>query len=253
MLIRQMHHEFNLTADRIASQDRPDFYPNEIDDYLNRAIKMWVRRKYGSDNPKKMGFETSQERISELMSLHINYPLQPAITPINKGNGIYEIKLNTLAFPYLFLTGAQVVISKGDCKHTVDHTMWQIDDRKNTFNEPNFDWRRVHANFSRNSTPGTANNSLYSLYFDTTDFQRVQQFNVDSVYLSYIKSPNRVCIGTYKHIDDTSTGTTSAVVHCDIHEDFIDEIITLAAMLALGDMGDQVGFKINQVIDKEDY
>jgi hypothetical protein len=131
MLIDEMHYRFDLEVDRVASQDRPDILPPEKDDYLNRAINIFVKDRYGFDNPKKEGFETSQERISSLMNLHIKSPeLQTGLTPINLGNGLYEIRLSSLSYRYLFLTSAKVMIRKGQCVKTIDHTMWQIDDKK---------------------------------------------------------------------------------------------------------------------------
>jgi hypothetical protein len=122
MLIDQMHHEVKLRVDRIASQDRPDLYPNEIDDYLNRAIQHFIDTRYETDNQKRFGFETNQVRIDELRNLHIKAPMvQPVIIPIDHGNGIYEIQLGTLAERYLFLTKCELTIVKGNCYKTIDH------------------------------------------------------------------------------------------------------------------------------------
>jgi len=254
MLIDEFHYEFDLRLDRVASQDRPDFYDNEKDSYLNRAIKKFTKDRYGTDNPKKFGFETNQERISNLMSLHIKYPVQPAIIPVNQGNGIYEIRLRDTEYPYLFLTSAKVLIEKDNCTKTIDHKNWQIDDRKNTFNEPNYDWGRVHVNFGRSTLSSTVNEDLYSMYFDTTDYKGVQQFTIESVQLSYIKIPNRVCLGTYIHIDDkvTTPPAFTAVTECDLPSDFHDEIVNIAVMLAYKDIQDQFGYQSSQIVVNED-
>jgi len=176
MLINEMHYEFDLRLDRVASQDRPDFYPNERDAYLQRAITKWVKDRYGVDNPKKTGFETNQERISNLMTLHIKYPVQPLLTPISAGTGRYELRLSSLAHPYLLLTSARVNIYKDGCTKTIDSKSWQIDDKKNTFNEPNFEWGRVLANFGKSTLVTTNNNELASIYFDTLDYTSVNDW-----------------------------------------------------------------------------
>lgn len=254
MLLDEMHHEFNLRLDRVASQDRPDFYDTEKDSYLNRAIKKFTKDRYGTDNPKKFGFETNQERISNLMSLHIKYPVQLPLTPINQSNGIYEIRLRDLTYPYLFLTSARVTITKDGCSKTIDHKNWQIDDRKNTFNEPNYEWGRVHVNFGKSTLSSTTNEDLYSIYFDTTNYLGVQQFTISSVQLTYIKIPNRVCLGTYIHIDDkvTVAPATTAVTQCDLPSDFHDEIVNIAVMLAYKDIQDQFGYQSSQQIVNEE-
>ena len=104
MLIDEMHYVFELGLDRVASQDRPDMYPNEKDNYLNRAIAEFVKDRYGFvESQRKLGFETDQERISNLTNLHIKSPvLQPALTPIDLGNGQYELRLSSLLHRYMF-------------------------------------------------------------------------------------------------------------------------------------------------------
>jgi hypothetical protein len=253
MLIDEMHYEFDLRLDRVASQDRPDFYDNEKDAYLNRAIDAWVGDRYNFNQQTKKGFETDQMRISNLMTLHIEYPLQQPLVPLYHGNGRYELQLRDLSFPYWFLTSARVLIEKDDCSKSIDHKNWQIDDRKNTFNEPNFDWGRVHANFGKSTLNSDVNADLYSLYFDTTDYKDDPQFTIKNVRLSYIKQPNRVCLGTYIHIDDKTTvpPNNSSVVHCDIHESFHDEIVDEAVKFAFKDIQDQFGYQSSQQITND--
>lgn len=256
MLIDEMHFRFNLGLDRVASQDRPDMYPNEIDNYLNRAILEFIKDRYGFSTVSSRtkgggsttrnfgGFETNQERISNLMTLHIKSPnVQPAVSPVNNVDGIYEVRLSSLLNRYLFLTSAKVKISKDGCSKTVDHKNWQIDDMKNTFNEPNFDWGRVHVNFGLSSAASTNNADLPSMYFDTTDYFGDQQFTVDEVHINYIKTPARVCLGTYKHIDDQSPDPTTAITNCDIDDSFHDEIVNIAIQMAFKDIQDSFGYQ----------
>jgi hypothetical protein len=253
MLIDEMHYRFDLEVDRVASQDRPDILPPEKDDYLNRAINIFVKDRYGFDNPKKEGFETSQERISNLMDLHIKSPgLQPALTPINLNNGLYELRLSSLLHRYLFLTSAKVVIRKGQCTKTIDYTSWQIDDRKTTFSDASYEWSRVLANFGKSTLVTTVNKDLPSMYFDTRDKGGVPQFEIDSVYISYIKYPNRVCIGGYKHIDDKTPSLTTPVTQCDIDDIFHDEIVRIASELAFKDIQDQFGYQSSQLQTQKD-
>lgn len=248
MLIDEMQYRFDLEVDRIASQDRPDFLPPERDDYINRAINIFVKDRYGFDNPKKVGFETNQERISSLMNLHIKSPeLQSALTPIDLTGGLYEIRLSDLDYRYLFLTSAKVKLRKGDCTKSVDHTSWQIDDKKTVFSDPSFDWSRVLSNFGKSTSSAIENKDIPSIYFDTNNKKGVSQFIIDSVCISYVKYPNRVCLGTYKHIDDKSASLLTPLTNCDIDDIFHDEIIRIAAQIAFKDMQDQFGYQSSQL------
>lgn len=141
MLIDQMHHEVDLRIDKIASQDRPDLYPNEKDDYLNRSINEFVSERYIVNSKSGSGFETNQKMIDSLRNLHIKSPVpQAVLTPTDLGNGMYELQLSNLTYRYLFLTSAEITITNSsNCTKVIDHKNWQIDDTKTLFTEPSYD------------------------------------------------------------------------------------------------------------------
>ena len=121
MLIDEMQYVFDLGLDRVASQDRPDMYPNEKDNYLNRAIVEFIKSRYGFDKVKE-GFETSQERISNLTNLHVKAPMvQPSLVPAEITTGLYEVRLSNLMYRYMFLTSAEIVIRHNGCEKTIRH------------------------------------------------------------------------------------------------------------------------------------
>jgi len=272
MRIEQMHYNFELGLDRVASNDRPDFMPWEIDEYLNNAILLFLKKRYKLDQARK-AFEVDQFRMSELANLHIKSPeLQPAITPTDLGNGLYEVRLNDLGnninnqyFRYLFLTKAEITITKGTCTKKIRVNLHQTDDNKTFFSQPSFDWGEILAMFGKSTyntpaiipapainadsydmtaklidDPGLTterfnNDQLQSLYLDTNGSDGTQQFTVSSACISYIKYPNRVFIGGYAHIDKHSTATT-AQIQCDIDEGFHQDIVQMAIQLALKDI-----------------
>jgi hypothetical protein len=270
MRIEQMHYNFKLGVDRVASNDRPDFAPWEIDEYLNSAIMEFLKIRYNF-NDKKNAFEVDQYRMSELSNLHIKSPeLQPAVTPTSLGNGLYEVRLDSLGnningqyFRYLFLTKAVLTIQKNNCQKKIRLNLYQTDDFKTFFNQPDWDWGEVHAMFGKSTfvatptaspvvndsmdftanlvtNPGLVterfnNDQLQSLFIDTTDIDGVQQFTVVDACISYIKYPNRVFIGGYNHIDKHST-TATPQIQCDIDEAFHKDIVDLAVQMAMRDI-----------------
>lgn len=270
MRIEQMHYNFKLGLDRVASNDRPDFMPWEIDEYLNNAIWKFLKDRYKL-NEAKDAFEVNQFRMSELSNLHIKSPeLQPAITPLDLGDGKYEVRLNDLGnnidgqyFRYLFLTKAEVLIRKGNCTKKARIDLYQTDDIKTYFSQPDWDWNIVHGMFGKSNFQTTPivsptvidtmsvtakimdnpsssvekynNDQLQSLYLDTTDIEGVPQFTVESIWVSYIKYPNRVFVGGYAHIDKHSTSATAAI-HCDIDESFHSDIVEIAVQVAARDV-----------------
>lgn len=240
MTIAQLHHEFKLEANKIDSNDRPDLLPAEIDAYLNKAIWLFVKSRYGSETPKR-GFETDQLRISNLASLHVKSPeLQPVITPSSLNNGIYEVKLTTptLSYNYLALTRARVNIAKSGCTSTNDLIkVIETDDRANLrFIKPSYTWKRINARFGK-SSDGSNNQSLY---LDTGS-----DFTISNVYIDYLKYPNTVYLGSY---DRSLIGltTSNTPVQCDIDSAFHPEIVSLAVQELNRDLRDPQSYQISR-------
>lgn len=286
MLVDQMHYNFYLELDRVASNDRPDLMPWEVDEYLNKAISLFVKQRFNFQESVKRGFESDTKRIADLASLHIKSPeLQPMLVPTHLGNGNYEVRLDDLGrgisgqfFRYLFVTSIKARIRKDDCVKTIDTIAWQIDDTKTWFNCPSWKWRRIHTNFGKssvstppvtptsNDTPNftmdltsgsgasqmNINEQLTSVYFDTTNKLGQQEFELIGAYINYIKRPNRVFLGTYNHIDGQST-SSSEPIHCDVDDAFHDEIIRLAVNLAAQDIQDPGGIQVGAKKVQDDF
>jgi hypothetical protein len=69
MTISEMHVAFKLGLDKTNSLDYPSFLPEEIDFWLNQAIRRFVKTRYSGLNVKREGFEQSQKRIDDLRTL----------------------------------------------------------------------------------------------------------------------------------------------------------------------------------------
>lgn len=268
MRIEQLHHLVKLKANRIDSQDKLDIEPHEIDDYLNKAIWIYLKERFGVlPEQVKRGFETDQVRISQLSSLHIKSPqVQPAVTPIELAPGLYEVRLNSLGrningqyFRYLFLTSAIIKASKDGCTKDIRLYHKQEDDTKNTYSSANWIWGQANYNFGKsnfvnthvkpntsNQDPDTTmnlednrprfnNDELSSLFIDVRDVYGNKAYDVDKVCISYIKYPNRVFYGGYDHIDGMSN-TNSPRIDCDFDEITCNDIVDIAVRLIEGDI-----------------
>jgi hypothetical protein len=264
MLIDEMQYEFKLRKDRVDSGDKVDFEPWEIDSFINNAQWWFLKDRYSIEPVRKKGFETDQIRISQLDTLHVKSPhLQPGLTPTLIQDGVYEVRLNDLGdningqyFRYLFLTDGYIQAEKNACTKFISMDYLQSDDSLTTYTEADWTWRRVNYSFGKSTfaiqhltTPGSnqdpdsvgliesvgtndnLDDELVSIYLDTRDRFGEPQFTINTVYLSYIKYPNRVFFGGYDHID-TLSNSTSPRIHCDLPEAFHDEIVNIAVRLA---------------------
>lgn len=282
MKIDQMHYNFKLQFQRVDSLDKIDFESYQIDEYLYKAIWLFLKERYGFDERIKKGFETDQSRITQLSSLHIKSPeLQEPVIPINLGDGRYEVRLNSLGsningqyFRYLFFTSGWVKAKKSNCYKNIDIVPQRIDESKNTYTDSSWLWRRVTVNFGKSTyqhphilplsneqDPDTTMDlevdnrfnvdQLTSLYLDTNNRIGDEEFTIEQVFISYIKYPNRVFFGGYDHIDGMSNSTTDPI-HCDIDEAYHDEIVRKAVYLAKVDLEDVTGVQIDGKVIIED-
>lgn len=69
MNIVQMHQEFLIGLDKSNTLEYPDFLPEEIDVYLNKAQEAIIKQRYSGNNVKGTGVEETQKRIEDLGSL----------------------------------------------------------------------------------------------------------------------------------------------------------------------------------------
>lgn len=277
MKIQEMHYNFKLESNYVDSFDRIDFEPYEIDQYINKAIFIIFKERYKFDPKTRKGFESEQSRIDELKTLHVKSPeLQPPVVPINLGNGLYELRLNSLGnnisgqyFRYFYFTKGRIKAKKNDCYKYIDITIPQTDDTFTTYSDASWKWRKVNGNFGRStyvhphidmnsnndSVDVTANlitnnqfhnDELSSLFLNVNDLNNIPQFEITNVEVSYLKYPNRVFFGGYNHVDGLSN-STSPPIHCDLDEGFHDEVIRKAVQLAREDLLDQLGTQISTV------
>jgi hypothetical protein len=269
MLIDQMQYNFLLQKQRTDSEDRRDYEPYEIDEYLNAAIFLFCKKRFAFD-PNKRGFETDSLRLSQLSNLHIKSPqVQPGIAPVELQPGLYELNLNRLGenlrnqyFRYMFLTEAYVDAHEDACNKCINLKHSPSVQEIDTYSESSWLWRRVNYSFGKSTyqqehlsdlnmeivlSPDTTmdlvnnftrkftNDELSSLYIDTRDRDKIPQFTISKVYVSYIKYPNRVFSGGYDHVDGLSTSLTEPI-HCDIDEIFHDDIVRIAVRLSEKDI-----------------
>jgi hypothetical protein len=239
MVIDQLHHEFKLEKNKVDSLASMDYLPVEIDAYLNKSIWFFLKSRY-KINQSNRGFETNQDRITQLSNLHIKSPeLQPGIVPTLVTNGTYKIELKDLDYEYLFLTKANCNIKKADCiKNGVRIKLTQTDDNNTLYSSPNFNWKIVNGQFGKTDS-GTATNVEKSALYIYTE----EGSEITTIYIDYIKYPNRVFFGGYDHIDGQSV-STDPKINCDIDAGFHDEIVRQAVLFAVEDLGDVQGTQI---------
>jgi len=215
MTTLQMHTAFRLELDKVNSLQYPDFTSIEIDHWLNRAIREFVKTRYSGMNPKKEGFEQTQKRIDDLRTLVREVTVPCTTTESIKSNGYILVDgFNNTEFltdPYwlslgeeveLMLPGAVSAIVTGVTEVTADEYRAELDNPYSSY--------ILHYNQAK---------PLRLFYNNTIEFITDGTYTISNAKIRYIKAPLTV--------------SYSPAVNTDLPEHTHDEIVSLAVRLAL--------------------
>jgi hypothetical protein len=108
MTITEMHRAFKLGLDKSSALELPSFEPEEIDFWLNWAIRNFVKSRF-SGKQTGSGFEQSTKRTIDLSEL-IEEETLPVIADTVKANS-FIANLSDLLEQLWFIVGEEVTIS----------------------------------------------------------------------------------------------------------------------------------------------
>ena len=248
MVIQEMHFDFDMKADKVDSLQKRSFNAAQIDWLLNEAQWVWLKNNYGLTQTNRSAFEVTEARIQDLKNLHIKCPVpQVGIVPTVIDTTIVETPLNLLTYEMLFVTRIKADITKGLCTKRVGATPVQTDDLNDAladpFNRPDFNAGEVIATYGKSSTDTSTvlnpegTGSVY-LYSDGT-------FSIDTVFIEYIKYPNRMWFGNYDVTSDLRPkfagnayvyqSGVDTPVNCElnshVHPEIVDQAVLIASQL----------------------
>lgn len=234
--IKQLHYEFKQEIDKVDTLSMPDFLPHQVDIYLNKGIRSWFKDQYDRFGDGR-GFETSEKQIEKLADFHVLSPqLQEPIIPIALDNGLYEVNLGDLKYELAYITKIVVSIAKDGCETENRRAIfYRTNDISNFYKKSSWKWKMVYYTVGKsNSSGANFTNTNKSIYIDTAN-----EFEVSSVYISYLRWPVEVYYGGYNHINEqASYQSPNPPIDSDVDYFYKDNIITYAVEQAKIDMGD---------------
>ena len=187
MTISEMHRAFKLELDKIDSLQYPAFTANEIDYFLNLAIKKFVKTRYSGHNIKQQSFEETQKRIDDLKVLvrEVTVPCTTGTAGVNKPNSyVLTSGFSNAIFsaaPYWLSLGEEVNITitstsvtkrQGVTPVTADAYRFHVDDP--------FSEHILHYNCAK---------PLRLFYNNTIEFITDGSYSITEAYIRYIKEP----------------------------------------------------------------
>lgn len=271
MTISEMHTAFKLELDKTSSLELPSFELEEIDFWLNRAIRNFVRSRFTGTN-KGIGFESNSKRIMDLSTLVVEdileYKVGAPSIELNLGiikDDSFIADLSTCSEDLWFIVGEEVNISflsisnslaaipsgnleigsiykvnsgslvndgiaygegeyfvAGDINYVGTATVIKSESKKQGITQCTIDTYRSHIDdpYSEHILHYEEAKPLRLLYQRYVELITDGNYGIISYNIRYIRKPEQVSIG-------------GAGTDCDLPEHAHDEIVILAANMAL--------------------
>lgn len=205
MTILEMHIALRNELDKTQDYQYPDFLPEQIDYWLNKAQEIYIEDTAYPMNPNKIAFEQTQKRIDELKDL-----VKPATITATQSGTNY---LTQLPNDYKHLVRHECKTVKNGKSEIVSGIITTQDkinlQKKNPFWTPIVD------------------EPLYYILGNSIVYETLNRFNIEQSYLWYIKEPIKMKLGSeYTDI--------SIDVDCEIKSEYVQHrIIDIARSMML--------------------
>jgi len=178
MTVEEQHIDFKRKLNKIDSASNVNIETPFIDEYLNEAQELFIKKRIQRNNIYRTGFEVTQKRIEDLKELVVRTPPDKLPLQLNKvDDKLYYAELYD---DYLYYIRGNVLSDKGNCSDKLKCIVQQHDDLNNVleseFYSPSFEWREVPIVFSQNR--------VY-VYSDGS-------FEPKELYIDYIRRPKRI-------------------------------------------------------------
>ena len=215
MDIETMHQNVKLELDKTSALELPAFEQEEIDFWLNSAIRKFVKTRYDGLNVKSTGFEQTQKRIDDLRALVVHYSdTNPSASTTFVASGGYSSDLpiegsGLGSEDYWFTLAEEVNIIVDAVETRVGVVESTIDEYRSMLDNP-FSEHILHYQTAKPIRIFSGN---------TVELISDSNYTIDDYHLTYLKSPDTVVY---------STGTD-----CDLPEHTHDEVVKLAASMML--------------------
>jgi len=214
MTLAEMHIEFKLGLDKTDSLNYPNFEPEEIDLWLNRAQDRFVKTRYVHNN-KTETFEETQKRTDDLRTIVTEATIIPsAIQTPTKPNGIlFDLPDGSISPDiYWFAINEECEIRYEDCNGS-----W-VDERTGVYATSHNDYDKLVDDPFNKPDKGVVLRLMHGRWAELiTD----GSYTINQYFLRYIRQPIRLDI------------INSPLMSCELAEHTHIEIVSIAVGLAL--------------------
>lgn len=220
MTISDMHIAWKLELDKSSALELPSFEPEEIDYWINRGIRQFVKTRISGSMTGK-GFEMNMKRIEDLKTLIVTASFEdPDLLSYadygdtNKHEDSYIVDISSITDTKWYTLNEDVTISYTSISGDTE-TKWQgitqctMDTYYSHLNDP-YSEHRLHYEEAK---------PLRLMESDTVELTTDGNYSITKYRIKYIELPQEV-----SYSDD---------IDCNLPEHTHDEIVTLAVNMAL--------------------
>jgi len=218
MRVEDLHLKLDLEWNRQSNNHRKYLTDPEKDEILNKAIFEYVEMFLHGENKNlyDLGFEVTQQRIDMLQTLVRSFPEQPFMKAEKLSNDIYQIDLTKTAVPCKSAVACKFTIRDCDLQIIGDWEQHQelFSGQINFHRKSSKKWQRAII--------AQRNDKLY-IYTDN-------EFIPEDCFLTYIKIPDQVCLGTYVAFEnkDNVNAPNKPKSDTDLPDDYINVVVAIA-------------------------
>jgi len=203
---------------KIVSNAHQDIPEEDIILVLRESLIKLIKKKLGTDNIYRIGFDGFKKRYQDLQFLVENFEDHPIKLVKSDGQlNRYTVDISKIQPKFMFYVGSYVLGSKGQCKDKILYANTDLIKHgdittliSSPIYKPSFEWREVLVDISTNEL---------GYYTDGT-------FDIDTVHLSYLRYPKEMDIAGYIDLE----GKESKDVDCELDEYLEDELLDIAEL-----------------------
>jgi len=212
MTVAEMHIQFKVGLDKTDSLNYPNFEPEEIDLWLNRAQDKFVKTRYSHD-PKRETFEETQKRTDDLREVLVETTIFPSAVqqPVKPNGVLFDLPNGNNDLPvYWFAINEECGIHYTNCTNDL------VTERKRVKPIQHDDYNKIISDPFNKPYKGKI---VRLMHGDKVELISDGTFIIESYILRYIKQPeaidlanNNDCeLASHTHTEIVDTAVTMAL------------------------------------------
>ena len=213
MTVAEMHIQFKVGLDKTDSLNYPNFEPEEIDLWLNKAQEKFIKSRYSHD-VKRETFEETQKRTDDLREVVVQVDLNPSgnQVPVKPNGVLFQLPDGTFGgIPiYWFAINEECSVKWQNCNNEYVYR------RKNVKPIQHDDYNKIIGDpFNKPNK----NKIVRLMHGGNAELISDGTFIIDTYHLRYIKRPEQVSLVNNNN--------------CELADHTHTEIVNMAVGMAL--------------------